>query len=563
MTQTETLSPSPLIAHVLFLDMVGFSRESMQAQGRLLERLNTLVTATRAYVTARGQGTILEVPSGDGMALLFFDDMTAPARCAVELAQTLRADPGDPPLLLRMGMHSGLVQRQRDISGKENVVGEGINVARRVMDFGDAGHLLLTEQYAGWLEQIEEWKPLITPLGEGIAKHGNRLRLFALRDPEGDETHGATFGRSDLPASLADEIANAPTGFVGGAVTPDSRFYVERACDAEMKAALAASESILLIKGPRQVGKTSLLAQGVRWARTHTAGGGRKRRILVTDFQKIGLSQMGSDDTLYRLLAATLARDLKFTYDWASEWDPIFGANLNLETFLRALIDSAPEEPLIWCLDEVDKLFNLPFASDFFGLIRSWHNARSTEPGGPWDRLTMVIAYATEAHLFIRDLNQSPFNVGRRLDLEDFTREQTADLAERYHTGLSGEEVATLHALIGGQPFLTRTALDALAAGRWTFSALLDDAERDDGGGPFGDHLQRILVSVSRLPDVAAYVGRVLAGKASEIAGSDRDAYYRLLAAGIIRRTPDGRIVFRCELYRRYLARQMGTAGDA
>jgi hypothetical protein len=693
---------SARIAHVLFLDMVGFSRETMQAQGRLLEQLNTVVTATAAYGDALTRNAALPVPSGDGMALLFFDDVTAPARCAVEVARALRAA-GSAALPLRMGLHSGLVQKQIDISGKENVVGEGINTAQRVMDFGDGGHILLSAQYASWLAEFEEWRTQVIPLGEGVAKHGLRVSLFALR--------GADYGRADPPASLGGTVAlpdahaaEAPvkvallyksdgkngshdrasekvlafleerlradgldvfldrarkinlqwvqtveeriretdaviaivspqslqsemlvfeletahdqqqkTGKplilpvsiglsreefdgplaaitaplphfhwdgpgddqrlaaellsaireplkprpeevrlepVGGAVPPDSPFYVERACDGELMAALDARESILLIKGPRQVGKTSLEARGVQWARA------RSRRVGITDFQKLGTPQMASDDLLYRLLAATLARQLRFRFDFEAEWDPIFGANLNMETFLRELLD-ASDEPLIWFMDEVDKLFAAPFASDFFGLVRSWHNSRSTEPGGPWDKLTVVIAYATEAHLFIQDLNQSPFNVGRRLDLEDFNLQQTIDLSGRYGGPLrSYQEVEELHALIGGQPVLTRKALDVLATGKLDYVGLIAEADRDDG--PFGDHLKRILVSVSRLPQVAAYVRAVLF--MDEIAlRADQDSYYRLLAAGVIRQGWDGRVAFRCELYRRYLGGHLGA----
>jgi hypothetical protein len=267
----------------------------------------------------------------------------------------------------------------------------------------------------------------------------------------------------------------------------------------------------------------------------------------MTDFQKFNAAQMASDEAFYRLLAATLARQLGFKYDFASEWDEIFGANLNMENFLRELLD-ASDAPLVWCMDEVDKLFTAPFASDFFGLVRSWHNSRSTEPDGPWGKLTVVIAYATEAHLFIQDLNQSPFNVGRRMELADFNLQQTVDLNGRYGGPLGRYgDVERLYALIGGQPFLTRRALDTLATGKMDFANLLSQSSRDDG--LFADHLKRILISVSSLPSVAEYARGLL----TDTVPSDQDAFYRLLAAGIVRQTPGGKPAFRCELYRQYL----------
>src|SRR5207248_9173699 len=191
-----------------------------------------------------------------------------------------------------------------------------------------------------------------------------------------------------------------------------------------------------------------------------------------------------------KLRAATLARQLRFQDDFEGEWPEIFGSNLNMENFLRELLD-ASEEPLVWFMDEVDKLFAAPFASDFFGLVRSWHNSRSTEPDGPWRKLTVVIAYATEAHLFIQDLNQSPFNVGRRLEMEDFNLQQMVDLNGRYGGPMkSNSEAERLQDLIGGQPFLARRALDLLATGKLDLQELEAQAERDEG--PFGDHLKRI-----------------------------------------------------------------------
>ena len=683
-------SRSAQIAHVLFLDIVGYSRETTSAQSRLIAALNAAVSASPAYVEAQQSHSVQPLPTGDGMALLFWNDVIAPSRCAVDVARGLQNASG---LKARMGIHSGLVQKQMDIAGRENVVGEGINTAQRVMDFGDAGHILLSAQYALWLQQFDEWAGLLHPLGEGAAKHGQKVQLYSLygqgfgnaapparltvaasgakpkgtadvgrvvtpqkvallykprqqpdenvlrtleeqlqasghevfidnqskiskawaeaveerirhadaviaivspkalqsdmltfeietahdqydktgkpiilpvRIGSGEDIEGVVAGiiqslplfywnsPDDDPRLIAEllsaiaeplkprqeEVKLEP---VGGAVPPDSPFYVRRTSDGEFLTALENRESILLVKGARQMGKTSLLAQGAR--RSKDLGW----RTGLTDFQKLNSAQMASEEAFYKLLAATLARQMRFKYDFENEWDEIFGSNLNMENFLRELLDSA-DEPLVWFMDEVDKLFAAPFAGDFFGLVRSWHNSRSTEPDGPWNKLVVVIAYATEAHLFIQDLNQSPFNVGRRMDLEDFNLQQTLDLNGRYGGPLRNyQEAEELQALIGGQPFLTRRALDTLATGKLDFATLTAHADRDDG--PFADHLKRILVAVSRLPGVMEYTRALLGGDAR----GDQDAYYRLLSAGIIKQTREGRIVFRCDLYQRYL----------
>ena len=136
------------------------------------------------------------------------------------------------------------------------------------------------------------------------------------------------------------------------------------------------------------------------------------------------------------------------------------------------------------------------------------------------------------------------------MNLEDFNLQQTIDLNGRYGSPISNyADVETLHALIGGQPYLTRAALDAVASNRESLSTLLANADADEG--PFNDHLKRILISVSRLPEVTEFVRTVLAGTAPP----NQEAYYRLQSAGIVRQNTEGKVVFRCELYRLYLQR--------
>src|SRR5437588_12161 len=178
-------------AHVLCMDIVEYSRGSISAQGRLLEQLNAAVSDSPAFKADQQAGGVQPIPTGDGMVLLFASDVIAPAQCAVEVSRALE---GERALKVRMGIHSGLVQRQIDIAGHENVVGEGINTAQRVMDFGDAGHILLSAQYAAWLRQFDDWTPFIHPLGAGTAKHDQQMDLYSL--------HGPEYGRGDLPARL-------------------------------------------------------------------------------------------------------------------------------------------------------------------------------------------------------------------------------------------------------------------------------------------------------------------------------------------------------------------------
>ncbi|HLK57789.1 MAG TPA: AAA-like domain-containing protein, partial [Chthonomonadaceae bacterium] len=278
---------------------------------------------------------------------------------------------------------------------------------------------------------------------------------------------------------------------VGGAVPLDSAFYIVRPADGEFKAAIAGRESIVLVKGARQVGKTSLLARGLQQARESGA------RIALTDLQTLNERHLTSADALCLALAKTLALQLDLTASPGKSWDPDLGASLNLEWFVRDQILKMIPETIVWGLDEVDRLFTCRFGSEIFGLFRSWHNRRALDPTGPWSRLTLAIAYATEAHLFITDLNQSPFNVGARLTLEDFTPEQVEALNRCYGAPLrNADELERFYRLLGGQPYLTRQGLYEMATQNRKIADL--EAQADQEEGPFGDHLRRLLFALSQ-----------------------------------------------------------------
>jgi len=329
-----------------------------------------------------------------------------------------------------------------------------------------------------------------------------------------------------------------------GTAKPANPYYTLRRSDAEFDDALAAGESVILVRGPRQVGKTSLIGRGVDYASR------QDWRHVSTDFQKLNAFQLTDVNKFCRLLARTLARQLRFTYDFDSEWVEDFGPNLNLDHFIRALL-GASERRLVWFMDEADRIFSTPFASDFYGLVRTWHNARATDPSGPWDRLSVVIGYATEARLFIRDLNQSPFNVGRQIRVEPFDFSQTTDLNEKLGGPVKRKsDLEGLQFLLGGQPFLTHKALDLLARHTMEFSDLVEKADQDDG--PFADHLKRVLYAVSQAPDVLSMMRQSLA----MMPMTDSDPLQRLISAGILRESADG-VSISCDLYAQYLARRL------
>src|SRR6059036_3726335 len=165
------------IAHLLLIDVAGYSKLSNNEQIELLQELNQIVRSTECFRSAEASGKLNRVPTGDWMALLFFRSPEEPVRCALEISGALR---DHPHIRLRMGVHSGPVNRITDVNDKTNFAGSGINLAQRVLDCGDAGHILLSAHVAEDLAQYRPWQPYLQDLGECEVKHGLRLHLFNL-----------------------------------------------------------------------------------------------------------------------------------------------------------------------------------------------------------------------------------------------------------------------------------------------------------------------------------------------------------------------------------------------
>ncbi len=168
------------IGHVLFIDLVGYSKLLIEEQRERLGQLTEIVLAT-AQVREAPNEQLIRLPTGDGMALVFRNSSEEPAQCALEIAEALKSH---PEVLVRMGIHSGPVSEVTDVSGRTNIAGAGINMAQRVMDCGDAGHILLSQRVADDLAQYRQWAPRLHDLGECEVKHGVRLHLFNLSTEE-------------------------------------------------------------------------------------------------------------------------------------------------------------------------------------------------------------------------------------------------------------------------------------------------------------------------------------------------------------------------------------------
>src|SRR5436853_713605 len=175
------------IVHVLFLDIVGYSKLRTNEQRELVDKLNQVVRSSNEFQKAEAAGRLIKIPTGDGMALVFYKSPEQPVECALEISKQLQKHSGSREkarLRLRMGAHSGPVSAVIDVNERTNAAGVGMNIAQRVMDCGDAGHILLSKRVAEDLEQYGDWQAQLHDLGEVEVKHGVRLHIFNLYNEE-------------------------------------------------------------------------------------------------------------------------------------------------------------------------------------------------------------------------------------------------------------------------------------------------------------------------------------------------------------------------------------------
>src|SRR5437868_8216179 len=179
------------IGHVLFIDIVGYSKALIEDQRAAQQDLNDVVRNTEQFRAAESAGKLIRLPTGDGMALVFFTTPEAPLQCAMQIAEALKSH---PRLRVRMGINTGPVSGVADVNDRSNVAGAGINIAQRVMDLGDAGHILLSKRAAEDLSHYRRWEPHLHHLGEFEVKHGVKISIVNF--------YTEKLGNSELPEKL-------------------------------------------------------------------------------------------------------------------------------------------------------------------------------------------------------------------------------------------------------------------------------------------------------------------------------------------------------------------------
>lgn len=323
-----------------------------------------------------------------------------------------------------------------------------------------------------------------------------------------------------------------------GTMDPESRFYVERSTDAIALSTIERSGGVTItIKGPRQMGKSSLLI------RTKARAEAMGKRVAYLDFQLFDRSVLTDSDRFYRQFCEWLTEELELDNRVADYWDSPLGNSQRCSRYMSRQLLKVLGNPLVLVMDEVESVFDTEFRSDFFGMLRSWHNNRATTP--IWKQLDLVLVTSTEPYQLIENLNQSPFNVGQVIELFDFDGNQVADLNQRHGSPLNSAQTQQLMTLLAGHPYLVRRALYLVASQQMTVMELFAQATADRG--PFGDHLRYHLFRMNDKPDLVQGLLEVIRQQRC----SNERVFFKLRGAGLVQQ--DGKTVLpRCQLYADY-----------
>jgi predicted nucleotide-binding protein len=352
------------------------------------------------------------------------------------------------------------------------------------------------------------------------------------------------------PATPLDDASPFPRPFYSaqidldeGTMALESAFYIERACDPIALETIKREGVTITIKGPRQMGKSSLLIRIMQTARE------AHKCVAFLDFQLFDTLALSDADRFFRQFCIWLTDALELPDRVDEFWNVPLGNGQRCTRYVSRYLLPALDAPLVLAMDEVESIFDTSFRSDFFGMLRAWHNGRATAP--IWKQLDLALVTSTEPYQLIENLNQSPFNVGQVIDLADFTARQIADLNQRHGQSLSADEQRRLIELIGGHPYLVRRALYLSASQQITVATLFGQAA--DDRGPFGDHLRYHLFRIHDKKDLVQGLLQIIRHHTCP----NEAIFWKLRGAGLVSREPTGAVLPRNKLYEEYFKERL------
>lgn len=331
------------------------------------------------------------------------------------------------------------------------------------------------------------------------------------------------------------EASEAAQAITKGPMSLEDQHYIERPVDQALRRALYEGQWTILIKGPRQTGKSSLLARGLN---QHRQSG---QQTIYTDLTLLGEEYLANAEQLCRHLASSLLLALKETRQLQDIWMSELPPAVMLTELLQDQLQLLSPGRLIWAIDGLDRVFGKFYQETFFAQLRSWHSLHALHPS-PWSGLSLILVCSREPHLYVKDLNQSPFNVGVSIETEDFTHEESLHLHKLSGAPLLNQERDALINLLGGHPALLSRAFAVLSRKQHAVAGLLEAPLESE---IFRSHLHRLQALLEQQPALATALMTTLAGQPC-----DERAFWELRSLGILQGRSSKQATFRCGLYR-------------
>lgn len=327
-----------------------------------------------------------------------------------------------------------------------------------------------------------------------------------------------------------------------GQVQLGSKFYIERPpIETRCYETILKPGSLIRIKAPRQMGKSSLMVRIL----THASQ--QDYRTVTINFQLADSRIFQDLDLFLKWFCVSVSKGLGLSNQVAEYWDDIFGSKMSCKDYFENYLLAQLEQPLVLALEEVDCIFqHSDLADDFFPLLRSWHEEAKSNP--IWQKLRLILVHSTEVYIPL-NINQSPFNVGLPVELPEFNSSQVRDLAQRHGLDWNLEQVELLMKFIGGHPYLVRKALYHLVKKQQTLEELFSLADTETS--PFSNHLRRHLWHLQKQPHLVAALQTVL--NSATPVRLDFVEMFKLHSMGLVH-LRGNKVTPRCELYRQYFS---------
>lgn len=372
------------------------------------------------------------------------------------------------------------------------------------------------------------------PRGRQFAEHSLNVRLPVSPAGGGQVNTRVEIG-AQVDAPPADRTLAPETP--EGTVSPESYFFIERAVEKRALRKISEQGVTITIKAPQQMGKSSLLMRLISIAE------GIGKSVVLLDFELVTKSDLSSPDIFFRQFCHWITYELSLPNHVDEFWRVDLGLVHRCTRYMEHVLTELGG-PLLLAMDKVDSIFDIEFRSDFFGMLRAWHNKRARS--AKWRQLDLALVTSTEPYLFIEKPSQSPFNVGEEIALTDFTTEQVAELNRLHGSPLTTEQERRLMSLVGGHPYLIRRALYYVVTNNTDAESVFGLAT--DERGPFGEHLRGHLFRLQSKSDLVAAMREVLEHGQCP----DEQTFFRLEGAGLVQREGQT-VVPRYKLYADYL----------